>query len=38
MLRSTLRAGDAVLIKASRGVELQRLAEALVQPALEPAA
>ncbi|MEU6350153.1 UDP-N-acetylmuramoyl-tripeptide--D-alanyl-D-alanine ligase [Streptomyces sp. NPDC047072] len=37
-LRSTLRAGDAVLVKASRGVELQQLAQALLQPDPEPAA
>ncbi|MBD0421885.1 UDP-N-acetylmuramoyl-tripeptide--D-alanyl-D-alanine ligase [Streptomyces sp. TRM S81-3] len=37
LLRSTLRAGDVVLVKASRGVQLQQLAEALVQPDPEPA-
>ncbi|MEV3853126.1 UDP-N-acetylmuramoyl-tripeptide--D-alanyl-D-alanine ligase [Streptomyces sp. NPDC050095] len=31
LLRTTLRPGDVVLVKASRGVQLQRLAEALVQ-------
>ena len=31
-LRSTLRPGDVVLVKASRGVQLQQLAEALLQP------
>lgn len=37
LLRTTLRAGDVVLVKASRGVQLQQLAEALVQPDPEPA-
>ncbi|MFE9553108.1 UDP-N-acetylmuramoyl-tripeptide--D-alanyl-D-alanine ligase [Streptomyces sp. NPDC006703] len=32
LLRSTVRSGDVVLVKASRGVELQRLAEKLLQP------
>ncbi|MGV9248942.1 hypothetical protein [Streptomyces sp. NPDC003710] len=37
LLRSTLRAGDLVLVRASRGVRLQQLAEALLQPDPEPA-
>ncbi|MFI8194520.1 UDP-N-acetylmuramoyl-tripeptide--D-alanyl-D-alanine ligase [Streptomyces sp. NPDC085946] len=37
LLRSTLRAGDVVLVKASRGVQLQQLAQALMQPDPEPA-
>ncbi|MFM9493684.1 UDP-N-acetylmuramoyl-tripeptide--D-alanyl-D-alanine ligase [Streptomyces galilaeus] len=32
LLRSTLRPGDVVLVKASRGVQLQQLADALLQP------
>ncbi|MER6771456.1 UDP-N-acetylmuramoyl-tripeptide--D-alanyl-D-alanine ligase [Streptomyces bacillaris] len=32
LLHSTLRPGDVVLVKASRGVELQQLASALLQP------
>ncbi|MFI1795391.1 UDP-N-acetylmuramoyl-tripeptide--D-alanyl-D-alanine ligase [Streptomyces olivaceoviridis] len=37
LLRRTLRAGDVVLVKASRGVELQRLAEELLHPTPGPA-
>nr|WP_189858419.1 UDP-N-acetylmuramoyl-tripeptide--D-alanyl-D-alanine ligase [Streptomyces poonensis] len=37
LLRSTLRSGDVVLVKASRGVQMQQLAEALLQPDPEPA-
>ena len=33
LLHSTLRPGDVVLVKASRGVQLQRLAEELLNPA-----
>ncbi|MCZ4603335.1 UDP-N-acetylmuramoyl-tripeptide--D-alanyl-D-alanine ligase [Streptomyces sp. Lzd4kr] len=32
LLHSTLRPGDVVLVKASRGVQLQQLAAALLQP------
>ncbi|MEU1628199.1 UDP-N-acetylmuramoyl-tripeptide--D-alanyl-D-alanine ligase [Streptomyces sp. NPDC020096] len=32
VLRQTLRPGDVVLVKASRGVQLQQLAAALLQP------
>ncbi|MFE2315853.1 UDP-N-acetylmuramoyl-tripeptide--D-alanyl-D-alanine ligase [Streptomyces sp. NPDC059441] len=32
LLRSILRSGDVVLVKASRGVQLQQLADALLQP------
>src|SRR4051812_40446327 len=32
LLRSTLRSGDVVLVKASRGVQLQQLAQALLEP------
>ncbi|OCC13994.1 UDP-N-acetylmuramoyl-tripeptide--D-alanyl-D-alanine ligase [Streptomyces sp. PTY087I2] len=32
LLHSTLQPGDVVLVKASRGVELQQLASALLQP------
>ncbi|MGW2287108.1 UDP-N-acetylmuramoyl-tripeptide--D-alanyl-D-alanine ligase [Streptomyces phaeochromogenes] len=37
LLRSTLQPGDVVLVKASRGVQLQELAEALLQPDPGPA-
>lgn len=37
-LSDTLRAGDVVLVKASRGVQLQRLAERLLQPGPGPTA
>ncbi|MFD7769849.1 UDP-N-acetylmuramoyl-tripeptide--D-alanyl-D-alanine ligase [Streptomyces sp. NPDC059787] len=37
LLHSTLRPGDVVLVKASRGVQLQALAERLLQPDPEPA-
>lgn len=37
LLRSTLQPGDVVLVKASRGVQLQDLAERLLQPDPEPA-
>lgn len=37
VLRRTLRSGDVVLVKASRGVQLQQLAEALLQPDPGPA-
>ncbi|MET8029660.1 UDP-N-acetylmuramoyl-tripeptide--D-alanyl-D-alanine ligase [Streptomyces avermitilis] len=37
LLRSTLRPGDVVLVKASRGVQLQQLADALLQPNPEAA-
>ncbi|MFC7472287.1 glutamate ligase domain-containing protein [Actinomadura keratinilytica] len=33
LLHSALRPGDVVLVKASRGVQLQRLAEELLNPA-----
>ncbi|MEE1752960.1 UDP-N-acetylmuramoyl-tripeptide--D-alanyl-D-alanine ligase [Streptomyces sp. SP18CS02] len=33
LLRRTLRPGDVVLVKASRGVQLQQLAEQLLKPA-----
>ncbi|WP_308378118.1 glutamate ligase domain-containing protein [Streptomyces sp. ISL-98] len=36
LLRCTLRSGDVVLIKASRGVELQQLASALLEPDPDP--
>ncbi|MFJ7905210.1 UDP-N-acetylmuramoyl-tripeptide--D-alanyl-D-alanine ligase [Streptomyces sp. NPDC096198] len=36
LLRRTLRSGDVVLVKASRGVELQQLAEKLLEPNLDP--
>jgi UDP-N-acetylmuramoyl-tripeptide--D-alanyl-D-alanine ligase len=32
LLRTSLRPGDVVLVKASRGVQLQQLAQALLQP------
>ncbi|MER5972329.1 UDP-N-acetylmuramoyl-tripeptide--D-alanyl-D-alanine ligase [Streptomyces sp. NPDC002055] len=38
LLRSTLRTGDVVLVKASRSVQLQQLADKLLQPDAEPAA
>ncbi|MFC8520646.1 UDP-N-acetylmuramoyl-tripeptide--D-alanyl-D-alanine ligase [Streptomyces sp. NPDC057257] len=37
LLRTTLRSGDVVLVKASRGVQLQLVAEALLQPNPESA-
>ncbi|MEV5774205.1 UDP-N-acetylmuramoyl-tripeptide--D-alanyl-D-alanine ligase [Streptomyces antimycoticus] len=37
LLRSTLRRGDVVLVKASRGVQLQQLAQALLEPDPEAA-
>ncbi|MEV7393966.1 UDP-N-acetylmuramoyl-tripeptide--D-alanyl-D-alanine ligase [Streptomyces sp. NPDC091215] len=37
LLRNTLRPGDVVLIKASRGVQLQQLADALLQLDPDPA-
>ncbi|GAA3372092.1 UDP-N-acetylmuramoyl-tripeptide--D-alanyl-D-alanine ligase [Streptomyces antimycoticus] len=37
LLRSTLRRGDVVLVKASRGAQLQQLAQALLEPDPEPA-
>lgn len=36
LLRNTLRSGDVVLVKASRGVQLQQLADALLQPNPQP--
>lgn len=37
LLHSTLQPGDVVLVKASRGVQLQQLADALLQPDPETA-
>ncbi|WP_329266695.1 UDP-N-acetylmuramoyl-tripeptide--D-alanyl-D-alanine ligase [Streptomyces sp. NBC_01451] len=36
LLRNTLRSGDVVLIKAGRDVQLQQLADALLQPSPHP--
>ncbi|GEB55509.1 hypothetical protein [Streptomyces gardneri] len=36
LLGDTLRHGDVVLVKASRGVQLQQLAERLLEPNPEP--
>ncbi|MFC8520674.1 hypothetical protein [Streptomyces sp. NPDC057257] len=37
LLRTTLRSGDVVLVKASRDVQLQQVAQALLQPNPESA-